>query len=151
MARMHSRAKGKSGSSKPLIKKELTWIRYKKKEAELLIAKLAKEGKTTSQIGVILRDTYGIPSARDIVGKKITQLLEEKKILPKLPEDLLALMKRHILIEKHMLENKKDMTALRGLQLTNSKIRRLVKYYKKTNRLTADWQYDPAKIKFYVE
>ena len=45
MARMHSRSRGKSGSKKPLRKVMPVWLRYSHKEAELIIAKLAKEGK----------------------------------------------------------------------------------------------------------
>ena len=52
MARMHSRKKGQSGSKKPLKKEKPTWIRYKPAEIELLIVKLAKEGKTSSEIGI---------------------------------------------------------------------------------------------------
>ena len=48
-------------------------------------------------------------------------------------------------------ENRKDQTAKRGLELTNSKIQRLVKYYKSSGKLAADWKYDSKKMRFYVE
>ena len=88
MARMHSRKRGKSGSKRPLRKTQLSWIRYKPKEIELLIVKLAKEEKTPSEIGLIMRDTYGIPDIKAVVGKPITKILEEHKLSSKLPEDL---------------------------------------------------------------
>ena len=72
MARMYSRKKGKSGSKKPLKATLPTWVRYKSKEVELLITRLAKEGATPSHIGLILRDTYGIPNEKIITNKKIT-------------------------------------------------------------------------------
>ena len=151
MARMHSRKKGKSGSKKPIKKVEKPWVRYKPKEIELLIVKLAKEGKTSSQIGTYLRDAYGIPDVKTITKKKITKILEEKKLLQKIPEDLMALIKKNIAIRKHLETNKKDETANRGLILTESKIRRLVKYYKKTGKLAEDWKFQPERIKLYLE
>ena len=148
---MYSRNKGKSGSSKPLVDKKLTWMSYKKKEIEMLVAKLAKEGKTSSQIGLFLRDTYGIPDVKKITGESITQIMEKKNLAPKLPEDLLALMKKSVAVQKHFENNKKDMSSKRGVQLTDAKTRRLINYYKKTNKLPADFKYDPTKLRMYVE
>ena len=128
-----------------------TWVRYKEKEAELLIVKMAKEGKTPSQTGVILRDTYGIPDIRLISKKRITALLKEKSLLADVPEDLTALIKKGIKIVKHLEANKQDKTAKRGMQLTESKIKRLVKYYKRTGRISSEWKYDPKKARMFVE
>ena len=89
MARMYSRKKGKSGSKKPLEIKKHSWIAYGPKEVEMLIAKLAKEGKNSSQIGLMLRDVYGIPDVRSITKKTITQTLKEKNLVGEIPEDLL--------------------------------------------------------------
>ena len=151
MARMHSRKRGHSGSKKPLSPTKPTWIRYKPKEVELLVNKLAKEGKTTSEIGIVLRDSYGIPSVKLLAGKRITEVLAGKKLLPELPEDMLALMRTSVALRKHMTANKHDMTAKRGWQLTESKIKRLVKYYKNSSVLPADWKYDPTQLKRFVE
>jgi len=150
MARMHSRKKGKSKSTKPVKKSVPSWSRYKGKEVELLIVKYAKEGKTASQIGLYLRDAYGIPDIKTVTNKKITQILEEKKLLKDIPEDLMALITRSVMIRKHLEENHKDMTAKRGLRLTESKINRLVKYYKKAGRMDIDWKFDPERVKLYV-
>lgn len=151
MSRMHSRAKGVSGSKKPLKKTVPTWIRYKPKEVELLIGKMAKEGKTSSEIGLQMRDTYGIPDVKTLTGKSITKILKERKLVPEVPEDLRALIRKSALIRKHLEDNKQDMPALRGLQLTDSKIKRLVKYYKKSGRLPIAWKYDPSKATTYLE
>ena len=151
MARMYSRKRGKSGSKKPLTKANLSWMRYKPKEIELLVVKLAKEGKPASLIGLVLRDSYGIPDVKSIAGKSITAILNEKKLSPKIPEDLMAVIKKSIAIRKHMEENRQDMTALRGLQVTESKIKRLVKYYKKAKKLPVDWKYDVKSLKLYAE
>ena len=70
MARKYSRKHGKSGSKKPLKKTLPVWLRYKPNEVELLITKLSKEGKNSSEIGVVLRDTYGIPDVR-LLGQQL--------------------------------------------------------------------------------
>ena len=147
---MHSRKRGKAGSKRP-VHINVGWVSYKPKEVELIITKLAKEGNAPSVIGMILRDTYGIPDTEALVGKKITAVLAEKKSMPAIPEDLMSLIKKYILIQKHLGKNKKDMPGLRGLQLTESKIRRLVKYYKRTGRLDQSWTYDPDKIRLLIE
>jgi len=147
---MYSRRRGKASSTKPSQKKQRTWMSYKSKEIELLTLKLAKEGRNPSEIGMILRDTYGIPSVKEICKKNITQVMREKNLLKQVPEDLTSLIKRAIAIRKHTTSNHKDMTAKRGLQLTESKINRLVKYYKRTERLPADWKYDPKKASLRV-
>ena len=151
MARMHSRKRGKSGSAKPVKKVVPPWIRYKQNEIELLVAKLAKDGKTASQIGVYLRDVYGIPDVKMVTEKSITGILSEKDILPKIPEDLMALIRKSVVIRKHFEENHQDKTAMRGLQLTESKIGRLAKYYKRVGRLEAGWKYDPQSVKLFVD
>ena len=150
MARMHSRKRGKAGSTKPVKKVKPTWVEQKPKVVEALILKLAKAGHTTSEIGIMLRDAYGVPDVKAITGKKIMQILAENKLAPNLPENLTALIKRHIDLMKHIEGNKRDKTANRGAQLTESKINRLVKYYKRKGALAADWKYDKAKAKLLV-
>ena len=151
MARMHSRKKGKHGSKKPSKKTVPSWIRYKGKEAELLITKLAKEGKSGAQIGILLRDVYGIPSISALCGKPISAILKEKKLLQEVPEDLTALFRKYAAVRKHIEANKHDETAARGLHLTESKIGRLTKYYKRTGRISEDWKFDTERAGFFGE
>jgi|TARA_B100002003_G_scaffold146367_1_gene135508 small subunit ribosomal protein S15 len=151
MARMHSRDKGKSKSVRPVKKTNLSWLTYKAKEVEMLVSKLAKEGKTASKIGLYLRDNYGIPSVKRVTEKTITQILAEKKLVKEIPEDLMALIKRTVILRKHLEKNHKDEPAKRGLHLTESKIKRLVKYYKSSKKLSMDWKYDPERIKLFIE
>lgn len=150
MARMYSRAKGKSGSKKPLERIKPSWLRYTSKELEILIAKLAKEGKTPSQIGLLLRDVYGVPDVKVVMQKSITQILKEKNLLKPIPEDLLFLIKKAVAIRNHLEKNKKDMSAKRGLIITESKIYSLAKYYKRTGKLPVEWKYDPESAKLMV-
>ena len=151
MAMMHSRKRGKHGSKKPAKKTSPSWIRYKSKEVELLIAKLAKDGKTPSQIGLMLRDTYGIPSVSALCNKSVTAILKEKNLVTEFPEDLSALFKKFAEIRKHIEFNKHDETAARGLTLTESKINRLAKYYKRTGRIPESWKFDAERTGFFAE
>ncbi|RKX37185.1 MAG: 30S ribosomal protein S15 [Thermotogae bacterium] len=147
MSRMYSRKHGKSGSKRPLRTKAPKWIRYKKDEVEKLVIKFAKEEKSSSQIVIILRDQYGIPNVKEIVGKSITKIMKENKIYPRYPEDMLNLMRKALKIREHLSVHKHDPFAIRGLELTESKIRRLGKYYKKKEILPDDWKYDPNKLR----
>ena len=151
MARMHSRDKGRSGSNRPAKKVVPSWLQYKPKEIELLIVKYAKEGKTPSQIGLYLRDEYGIPDVKLVTGKSVTLILKEKNLLGELPEDLTALIRKAILLRKHLEANHKDQPGKRGLHLTESKIMRLAKYYKRTGRIPSQWKYDPERVKLLIE
>tara|TARA_Y100000310_G_C20622980_1_gene784336 strand:- start:922 stop:1344 length:423 start_codon:yes stop_codon:yes gene_type:complete len=129
MARLHTHSKGQSGSKKPLSKSPPGWLAYKKEEIEAIIVKLAKQGKTSADIGRILRDSYGVPDVRQVLNKKIGKVLKDKDLTPKVPEDLASLRKREKLVKAHFDKNKKDMVTKRGLQLLRSKIRRLEKYF----------------------
>jgi len=151
MARMYSRNKGKSKSIKPTRKTNQSWLTYKPKEVEMLVVKLSKEGKTASRIGLFLRDNYGIPSVKNITKKSITNILKEKKLSKEVPEDLMALIKKTVMLKKHLEKNHKDESAKRGVLLTESKIKRLVGYYKKSKKLPMTWKYDPEKIKLFIE
>ena len=151
MGRMYSGKKGKSGSKKPVKKHKLTWIRYSGKEIEQLIIKLAKQGKSQSEVGMVLRDTYGVPSVRDLLKKKLHEILKENKLLPELPEDLSNLIKHEIRIKKHFKINKKDMHAKRGILIANSKIHRLIKYYKRIEKLPPDWKYDDKSAELLIK
>ena len=150
MARMYSRKKGKSGSTRPLKTSQQSWVRYSAKEVEQLILKLAKSGYSKSMIGLIMRDTYGIPDLSTLLGKRLGEFLRESQLEKQLPDDLTDLIKKEINIAKHLEANKQDMTAKRGLQLTESKIRRLVKYYKRIGRLDAHWKYDREQAKLLI-
>lgn len=148
MARMHSKKKGKAGSKRPLAKAQ--WVGYSREEVERLVVKLAKDGFQSAQIGIVLRDQYGIPSVKHVAGKRVMDILTENKIAPKLPEDLFNLLKRAVNLREHLDKNKKDFHSKRGLELQESKIRRLVKYYIRTKKLPADWKYDANRAKLII-
>jgi small subunit ribosomal protein S15 len=150
MARMHSRKHGKSGSTRPARLEKPVWIEHSAEEVENLVAKLAKRGYSKSMIGIILRDSYGIPLVQVVTGKSISKILEENEIETPLPEDLSNLVKKALNIRKHIEINHKDLEAKKGLNRTESKIYRLIKYYKKKGYLEPTFKYDPEKIRTLV-
>ena len=152
MARMHARRKGKSGSAHPVDrKKHPEWSSLNPREVESRVIELAKSGKSTSEIGLILRDQYAVPDIKLATGKKISKILEGNNIKPEIPEDLRNLIRTSLQLKKHLEVNKKDLKNKRNLQLTESKIRRLTKYYHGQNRLPKDWKYSPEQAKLMFE
>jgi small subunit ribosomal protein S15 len=143
MARMYARRRGQSGSVRPYRKDVPEWSNTDTKEIEKVILELRKEGTSTSKIGLILRDRYGVPDVKLIMGKRIGEILEEKGVKSEIPEDLRNLIVKALGLRKHLSENKNDLHNKRQLQLTESKVRRLAKYYVGSGKLPKGWSYKP--------
>jgi small subunit ribosomal protein S15 len=148
---MHSRKKGNAGSKRPHRTSPPDWVEYKGKEVEDLVVKLAKAGQPTSTIGMTMRDQNGVPNVKLSTGKRVGKILEKNKLGKELPEDLINLIIRAVALDKHLKANPKDTSSKRGLQLTESKIRRLIKYYKRTKKLPEDWKYNIKMAKLLVK
>ena len=146
---MYARKRGKSRSNIPTT--HATWVEYKKPEIERLVVKLAKDGNRKADIGRILRDQYGIPYVRHSGGRSISKILAENKMSGELPEDLLNLLKRAVKLHDHMEKHKVDNTSNHGLELLESKIRRLTKYYVREKKLPSDWKYNAERAKLIVQ
>lgn len=144
------REKGRSHSTRPVRVGPPKWLRFTPEEIEALIIELAKKGYGPSMIGVILRDQYGIPLVKPILGKKVTEVLAEHNLLEGIPEDLMFLIKKAVNLRRHLEEHPKDLHAKKGLIDLESKIHRIVKYYKQVGKLPPDWKYDPDKAKLLV-
>jgi small subunit ribosomal protein S15 len=127
------------------------WVGYSPEEVERLVVKLAKDGMQAAQIGLILRDQYGIPLVRAVTKKTVGQILASNQLAPKIPDDLFNLLRKVVKLHAHMVLNKRDAHSKRGLELLESKIRRLVKYYTGTGRLPTDWTYNADQAKLIVE
>ncbi|MDR0768086.1 MAG: 30S ribosomal protein S15 [Methanosarcinales archaeon] len=143
MAKMHTKRKGKSGSKKPLRTEVPDWMNVSAEDAEKIVLDLWKQGVPTSQIGMVLRDQHGVGDVKLLTGKKITQILKDNEVAPRIPEDLANLIVKALRLRKHLAANKHDLHNKRSLQLTESKVRRLVKYYHSTKVLPMDWVYKP--------
>jgi small subunit ribosomal protein S15 len=151
LARIHASRKGSSGSTRPAIKASPEWLTFSTREVEDLVISLGREGYAPATIGLILRDSYGIPLVKTITGKKITAILKENNLLINpLPEDLTNLVRKALLLRGHMDANKKDMHNKRNLQNTESKVYRLVKYYKRSGVLASTFRYKPDEMKGLV-
>ena len=152
MARMHARRKGKSGSNHPVERKKHTeWSSLNPREVESHVIELSKQGKNTSEIGLILRDQFAVPDIKLATGKSISKILESNNIKPEIPEDLRNLIGTALQLKKHLDVNKKDLKNKRNLQLTESKIRRLTQYYHNQNRLPKGWKYSLEQAKLMFE
>lgn len=138
------------GSEKKEVK-AFEWIEYSPKEIEDLIIQLVNSGNAKSEIGMLLRDQYGIPDVRRFLGKSITEVLKESGLAEEIPEDLMNLIKTSVMIEKHFGKNKKDFTAKHGYTLCVSKINRLVKYYRKKKKLPKDWKFTAETARLLVK
>jgi small subunit ribosomal protein S15 len=151
MARVYSGKKGKHGSKKPPIKEAQRWVKIKPQDIEKLVVNLAKERRTSAVIGLILRDQYGIPDVKAATGKTVSKIMRENKLYPTMPEDMLSLLKKAVLLREHLQQNKSDKHSRRGLENLESKIRRLGKYYSRTDILPKGWRYNPNEAKLIVQ
>jgi small subunit ribosomal protein S15 len=147
---MHSRKQGKSGSTRPARLEKPAWVELSSEEVESEVTKLARKGHSKSMIGTIMRDSRGVPLVKVVTGKRITQILKENEIEAPLPEELANLVRKALNVRKHLESNHKDLEARKGLNRTESKIYRLIKYYKKKKLLASDFKYDPEKIRTLV-
>ncbi|ELY52733.1 MULTISPECIES: 30S ribosomal protein S15 [Natronorubrum] len=134
MARMHTRRRGSSGSDKPAADEPPEWSDVDSDKIEDRVVELAEQGYEPSQIGMKLRDEgvtgTPIPDVKLATGKKLTEILEENDAKSDIPEDLYNLMERAVRLREHIQQNQQDYQNKRALQNTESKVRRLVDYYR---------------------
>lgn len=149
---MHARKRGKSGSTRPAVKVVPEWFQMTPREVEDLVVQLGREGNPPSMVGQILRDAYGVPLVKTITGEKITDILKKNGLGPEpLPEDLTNMISKALNLRSHLENNKKDLHSRRGLQNLESKIYRLVRYYKKKGVLATTFKYRPAAMKSLIQ
>ena len=102
MSRIHSGRKGRSGSHRPYPAEKPEWVTVEPDEVVEQAVKLGKSGLSSAQVGAVLRDTYGVPSSRVITGSRLTDLLAALGVKADLPEDLQALLKRVVHLQRHL-------------------------------------------------
>ena len=141
MGRLHTHNHGKSHSIRPIELKKPDWIKMEPKEIEEVIVKYAKDGMSSSQIGIKLRDQHAIPLVRPILKKSITQVMNENELTPEIPEDLNNIVQTAINLQKHLKDNKSDNRNVRSLELIEAKVHRLATYYKKKGLIDKKWKY----------
>jgi small subunit ribosomal protein S15 len=141
MVRMHTPTHGKSHSTRPTSRNTPVWLTQSQGDVFSLVVQLSKEGLTSSEIGVHLRDEYGIPLVKTVVGKNITQILDENNIKREMPEDLTRLVQKAVGLQKHLRSHNSDHRNVRSLELVEAKIHRLSRYYKRIGKLEKRWKY----------
>merc|ERR1711964_901506 len=125
----------------PFRKSPPSWVQISTNDLVEQIIKLAKKGATPSQIGVILRDSHGIPQVKGVTGSKILRILKKAGMAPELPEDLHHLIKKAINIRKHLEKFRADRDAKFRLICCESRIHRLARYYRNVKALRPTWKY----------
>merc|ERR1712085_157158 len=135
---------GMSSSALPYRRKAPTWVKMKPDDVVDHICKLAKKGLAPSQIGVTLRDSFGVPQVGSVTGNKILRILKSNGLAPEIPEDLYMLIKKAVAVRKHLSTNRKDKDSKFRLILIESRIHRLSRYYKIVGVLPPNWKYESA-------
>jgi small subunit ribosomal protein S13e len=144
MGRMHSKGKGTARRCLPFRTKAPSWMAVSTGDLSEQIVKLAKKGMYPSQIGVLLRDQYGVPQVKSVTGSKVLRILKKSGLAPSIPEDLYHMIKKAVSVRKHLEKNRKDTDAKFRLILIESRIHRLARYYRRTKQLPPTWKYESA-------
>ncbi|THU97807.1 hypothetical protein K435DRAFT_838410 [Dendrothele bispora CBS 962.96] len=108
------------------------WLKTTPEEIVDQIIKLACKGLIPSQIGVTLRDSYGIPWVCFVPGNKIRRILESHGPLAPLA------------VRKHLEINRKGKDSKFRLILVESRFHRLARYYKSKQQIPPTFKYDSA-------
>ena len=142
---MHSKGKGISRRCLPYRKTPPSWVQISSSDLSEQIVKMAKRGSSPSQIGVVLRDQYGVPQVKSVTGQKILRILKVAGVAPNLPEDLYHLIKKAVNVRKHIEKFRADRDGKFRLILIESRIHRLARYYRKVKSLPPTWRYQSKK------
>lgn len=130
------------------------WSDVDAEAVEERVVELAEEGYSPSEIGLKLRDEgvdgTPVPDVSLATDKKIGEILEEHDAAGELPEDLYHLLEKAVRLNEHVAENGQDHQNKRSLQNVESKVRRLVHYYR-GDELPADFTYTYENAKDLVE
>ncbi|MCD4771430.1 30S ribosomal protein S15 [archaeon] len=105
--------------------KKPTWVKMKEPELKKVILELS-ETYAPSQIGLVLRDQYGIPTTK-VFGKKLKAYLKELGI--ERNEDLENAEKKVDRMKEHLKNNITDRSAKHKLQHAQSRLNIIKKYF----------------------
>jgi ribosomal protein S15P/S13E len=90
---------------------------------------------------MMMRDRYAVPLVKSMTGKNVQELLRPGQQAGALPEDLSVLVNKATEMRRHLEKNRKDYVNKRSLAMIESKIHRLVKYYRAKGQLRPEWEY----------
>jgi len=101
------------------------WVKMNEKELIGIISELSAK-YAPSQVGIVLRDQYGIPTTK-IFGKKLKKYLEELGIETK--EELNNAGKKVDSLKEHLKNNAQDKRSKHKLQKAQAHLNKLKKYH----------------------
>ncbi|MFA4960612.1 MAG: 30S ribosomal protein S15 [Candidatus Pacearchaeota archaeon] len=104
-----------------------TWVKMKESDLKKIISELS-EKNSPSQIGLILRDQYGVPTTK-VFGKKLKKYLIELGIEKN--EDLENAEKKVEKIKEHLKKNITDRKAKHKIQKAQSRLNIMKRYFTK--------------------
>ncbi len=150
---MHTGGHGKSKSRKPSPEtaKPIESVNTDKNEIESIIEKYSKQNMHQAMIGQLLKEKHNVPYVKNLFGKRLGKILEEKGVKGPVPPDMFDLMKKAVNMREHITANHKDNHNKLRLQRTESKIWKLSKYYKSKGTLAHDWKYDPEQAALLIK
>jgi len=96
--------------------------KLEEKEAEKLIVELAKQGKTSEKIGLILAKEHKILAKKNL-NKKMSKILKENKAY--VDADIKNLTESLEKLKKHISKNREDKICRRALMIKEAKLRKL--------------------------
>lgn len=103
------------------------WLKLSEEDLEKIIEELS-EKYSSAQIGLILRDQYGVPTTK-VYGKKLSSYLKETGKYTDV--ELVNAQKRFDNMKEHLSNNKQDKKAKHKLQKLQSHLNAMNKYYAK--------------------
>lgn len=101
------------------------WLKSSEEDMKKIIAELAGKYQP-AQIGLILRDQYGIPTTK-VFGKKLATYLKEAGVDPTKVE-LQNVEKRVENLKEHMKKHTQDKKAKHKIQKPQSRVSKIKKY-----------------------
>ncbi len=120
-----------------------------KEQINDIIKELWNKGYTPSQIGRELKEKYNI-RVKDVLNKKLVRYaIKELNLKQEIPEDLLYLFKKINRMLKHLELHKKDIVTKKKLEELESRVKSLIKYYKKNKKLPQTFEYSRDIAKMY--
>ena len=102
-----------------------SWAKLSETELKTIVAELAQKNQP-AQIGLILRDQYGIPTTK-IFGKKLSKILAELNLQTNF--ELQNVQKKAERMVEHLKKNKGDKKAKHKLQKASGRVNKLKKYF----------------------
>ena len=102
-------------------------------------------------IGETLKTKHNVKYIKQAIGMRLLEFLSEKKLNGEIPSDMIDLIRKAITMRKHIEKNKQDVYGKIRLIRIESKIWRLVKYYRRIGSIPENWKYDPSTAELLIK